>query len=152
MKPTLEQRFWSKVDRRGPHECWPWKGEITHKGYGRFRVGKKNLAAHRLARELTGNPIPHGLVARHTCHVRACVNPNHILHGTHQDNMDDMVNAGHSTRGTRNASAKLQDLDIRIIRLAAKNGSPRTTIAAAFDIHPSTVSKITTRKKWGWLD
>jgi hypothetical protein len=32
----LEQAFWSKVDKRGSDECWPWTGYHNHRGYARF--------------------------------------------------------------------------------------------------------------------
>jgi hypothetical protein len=74
---TLEQRFWEKVDRRGPDECWPWLASTDGKGYGSFRVGK-HQRAHRFAYELLIGPIPAGLVIDHLCRNRACVNPAHM--------------------------------------------------------------------------
>jgi hypothetical protein len=37
-------RFWSKVDRRGHDECWPFKGA---RGYGLFVVGRRGVSAPR---------------------------------------------------------------------------------------------------------
>ena len=34
------------------------------------------------------------MLVRHSCDVRDCVNPYHLLLGSHQDNMDDMVRRG----------------------------------------------------------
>lgn len=48
----LRARFWSYVDRRGPKECWPWKGGLFTNGYGQFRLGKRKVKAHRCAFEL----------------------------------------------------------------------------------------------------
>lgn len=76
----VEARFWSKVDRRGPNECWPWCGPLGN-GYGLF-VAKPFYAntqrAHRVAYELMVGPIPEGLHIDHLCRNRGCVNPAHM--------------------------------------------------------------------------
>src|SRR5689334_4116509 len=75
----LGERFWSKVDRRAPAECWLWLGSRDDKGYGRLDRNKRIARAHRLAWELTHGPIPDGLVVRHRCDNPPCVNPAHLL-------------------------------------------------------------------------
>ena len=54
------ERFWSKVDKRGPDDCWPWLGTLEPTGYGQFFTnGTPRLAkAHRFAYELVVGPIP----------------------------------------------------------------------------------------------
>jgi hypothetical protein len=88
---TILERFWSKVDRRGPDDCWPWKGYVDVKGngYGQFWDGMHLVKSHRFAYILTNGFIAPGLVADHTCHNdadctdvpcqhRACCNPGHL--------------------------------------------------------------------------
>lgn len=81
-KLTAEERFWSHVERRSEDECWPWRGTISVKGYGRAWLGKNHkpraTGAHRMAYELTVGPIPDGLTIDHLCRVRHCVNPKHL--------------------------------------------------------------------------
>jgi len=78
--PTRDRfmRFVS-VDQRG---CWLWTGRIGTGGYGYFgqKVDgvRKTRRAHRVSYELFVGPIPEGQQVDHLCHVRACVNPDHL--------------------------------------------------------------------------
>lgn len=78
MKPKVIERFWSKVARRGPDECWLWLASKTGKGYGTFHDDPSQLLAHRIAYELAKGPIPAGLQIDHLCRNRACCNPVHL--------------------------------------------------------------------------
>lgn len=75
--PTTEDRFWAKVDKRGPNDCWEWKASKAH-GYGRVSQDSKQLGAHRVAYEFMVGPIPDGKVLDHLCRNRGCVNPLHL--------------------------------------------------------------------------
>ena len=87
----LAERFWEKVDVRGPSECWEWTAYKDRYGtIGETGTGKK-LKAHRVSYELNKGAIPEGQEVRHTCHNPGCVNPNHLVVGTHGDNMIDMA-------------------------------------------------------------
>lgn len=79
---------WSRVDRRGPDECWPWIGTVSSAGYGSFSGGQP---AHRVVYEEAVGPIPPGMELDHLCHSadllcaggsvclhRRCVNPSHM--------------------------------------------------------------------------
>lgn len=93
-KPSDEERFWSRVDRRGPDECWPWTGSRNPAGYGAFSRGGKRSNTHRVAWEMTHGPIPGRLHVLHACDNPPCCNPAHLSLGTHEDNMADMVAKG----------------------------------------------------------
>lgn len=41
----LEGRFWSRVERRGAKECWPWTGSTQHQGYGRIEIRSRGMLA-----------------------------------------------------------------------------------------------------------
>lgn len=71
-------RFWSKVDRTGDDDCWLWRGQVTRQGYGRIKVARRFLHAHRFAYELEVGPIPEGLTIDHLCCNRLCQNPAHM--------------------------------------------------------------------------
>jgi hypothetical protein len=97
MERTAPDRFWAKVDKRGPDECWEWQAALTRGGYGTFVVTKspKRMArAHRFAWELTHGEEPKGLHVCHQCDNPLCVNPAHLWLGTNQDNMRDCADKG----------------------------------------------------------
>lgn len=84
--PLVAERFWEKVDRRGPEECWPWLGSISTEGYGRLYV-ERHMQAHRVAYELLIETIPDGLAIDHLCRNRSCVNPAHMEPVTWRENI-----------------------------------------------------------------
>ena len=97
------EKFWSKVNRRGPDDCWEWMNSGT---YGHFYIGKGQARpAHRIAYELTYGDIPVGLCVCHHCDNPPCCNPTHLFVGTVQDNMRDKVAKG---RGKRTPKPKRQ--------------------------------------------
>lgn len=93
----LADRFWPKVDRRGPDECWPWKAARRAAGYGKIGRGKSGrgwMLAHRASWELAHGPISSETLVLHRCDNPPCVNPAHLFLGTHADNVHDMVAKG----------------------------------------------------------
>lgn len=88
---SLEERFWAKVDKRRPDECWLWTAAQDGHGYGHFGINGGTDKAYRVSYKLNVGPIPEGLEIDHTCHNadldcpggngcphRACVNPAHL--------------------------------------------------------------------------
>ena len=94
-KPTVEQRFWAKVDKESPNGCWEWTAGLNGAGYGQFTMWPASpVRAHRFSWELRHGPIPDGLCALHRCDNRPCVNPDHLFLGTRGDNIRDCFSKG----------------------------------------------------------
>jgi DNA-binding NarL/FixJ family response regulator len=144
-KPAVE-RFWSYVEKTDA--CWLWKGGCTSKGYGVFWVNNKSVAAHRYAYELcTAKPE---LFLLHSCDTPACVNPSHLREGSHQENMNDMVEKDRAYKpiGGLNKQAKLTEEDVLAIRALYASGMAQRAIAQQYGLCQQTVSDIIRRKLW----
>lgn len=133
-RPTrpLSERFWPKVQRAGPAECWGWTGATNGVGYGKLQSGRRGepaLYAHRVAYKLAYGDVPDGLFVLHRCDNPSCVNPQHLFLGTNLDNVRDMTRKGRQrhvgSKGEHNGNAKLtlpQVIEIRTeYRVAPKS-------------------------------
>lgn len=138
-------RFWSKVSPAPADCCWEWLASKSfNKKYGQFKHKRKMWKAHRFAYQLSKGDIPDGLVVRHTCDNPACCNPNHLVLGTHQDNMNDRNQKNRQAKGKSNGSCKFTDDEVRKIFLA--EGTCRK-IAKQFNISNQQVSNIKRRQR-----
>ena len=83
----LTLRFWAKVKKGAPDECWPWTAAHARDGYGKFGTShSKWQRAHRVAYEIAVGPIPPGMMIDHTCNNPDCVNPSHLRLATPSQN------------------------------------------------------------------
>ena len=147
-------RFWGQVDRRGPDECWEWRGRRKHgKTYGFFRVGGRQgrtLIASRVSWMLTHGPIPNGMCILHRCDNPPCCNPAHLFLGTQLDNIRDRDRKGRqrAPRGSGNGSSRLTEADVEHIRARLSSGDKGNAIAREFGVGTSTISRIRGRRAW----
>lgn len=109
-------RFWSKVERRGADECWPWRAAIHPGGYGMLGVKHRPFLTHRVSWAIANGPIPDGMCVLHRCDNPPCVNPAHLFLGTQGDNMADKVLKGRQQRGESAYNTKYPDETIRTVR------------------------------------
>ncbi len=156
----VKARFWAKVQKAGPDECWLWKGGIVRKGYGRFAwIDGRNYVAHRISLLLSGQQMPKPeAMGCHKCHNTSCVNPNHLYWGSAKENTHDAMEARRfrwlgepdqvakyleaRPRGQNHRSAKITDAQVQEIRKAAAAGERYCIIAKRFGCSPSLISKI----------
>lgn len=82
---TVEERFWSKVDKTPT--CWLWTDAPNGAGYGMFGANGVTWMAHRYSMILAGHMLTDGLTIDHLCRVRLCVNPAHLEEVTYGENL-----------------------------------------------------------------
>lgn len=151
---TFEERFWSKVDRRGPDDCWPWTAATNEHGYGVMRpAGKRtgpSVKAHRVSAELAGMTII-GLYVLHSCDNPICVNPSHLRPGTALQNSRDMVSRLRTCHGERRPQARLTAEQVIAIRQRHAAGESRPALAAEFGTSNANIGHILNGNTWRHL-
>ena len=143
------KRFWGKVDRGDPVDCWLWTASRAPKGYGHIWIDGRVQRANRVAYELTHGPIPDGQMVRHKCDNPACCNPAHLELGTNKDNMRDRAERGRTSRGEHRPASKLTTEQVAEIRARfAAGGATIQALANDYSIHRSQISRIINHKAY----
>lgn len=154
----LSLRFWEKVNRDGPVHpelgtaCFEWTGARSNEGgYGKLYVDGREYRAHRISFWLAWGrwPVP---MAMHKCDNRLCVRVEHLVEGTHDQNMRDMVEksraARRGNRGEASSSAKITEFAAFEIRRLSSRGWSQRRLAFKFKITQAQIWKILNGKAW----
>jgi hypothetical protein len=135
-------------------DCLVWTGAKTDNGYGRLKINAKYQRAHRVSYSLHNGPIAEGLIVLHTCDVRLCCNPAHLVLGTHADNMADMKNKGRAARGANHGNVRLTAEQVREARRLYRPRSLEhsgTALARRYGVSASTISYAMSERHWAHL-
>lgn len=144
-KTPLAERFWPKVQKAAPDECWLFTGSLNEHGYGQIFHNGRLIKAHKAAYILTHGDVE-AEAFLHKCDNPPCCNPAHIRPGTMSENTQDMIAKGrHKTpfgsevKGEGHPSSKLTDAQ----RLAIRQ-DPRShrVIAKDYEIGKSQVTRL----------
>ena len=89
--------------------------------------------------------ITSNIDTRHTCNNRWCINPEHLIPGTRQENVDDKKIHGTSGR-------KLTELKVKVIKsLLRQNRISKKEIARIFKVCVTTIEKISREELWKYV-
>ena len=114
------------------------------RGYARLTVAGKKVLHHRVVYCKHKN-IPletiAGKVVRHTCDNPSCVNPAHLILGTHKENTQDCIQ-----RGRWKSTARLTVDQINQIRSRVRDS--HSELATEFGVSVGHISKIVRGVKW----
>lgn len=105
------------------HEgCWIWQGPVNHSGYPGINYNGQRLSkVHRHVYRIINKDLPEGLLVRHRCHNKRCLNPLHLDVGTHKDNAKDAIDNQHSMLymqdGSDNHQANMSEAQVYEARI-----------------------------------
>ena len=129
-----------KINENGCHEV------ISHanrgNGYHCIKIDGKVLDIHRWYYGLLNPDIDlTGLVVRHKCDNKRCINPHHLESGTYSDNMFDMIDRDkHSYKLNKNDVYKIKELALNNINLKE--------LAKLFDVGLKTILNVLSGRTW----
>lgn len=132
--------------------CREWQGQLGGRGYGVVPIWARidgERYAHRAAFIAAHGPIPPGHLVRHTCDNRPCIEPTHLVSGTHADNMRDRMERGRQARGERHGRSVLSDAQLAEVRSLLEAGRRRVDIARRFGVSKSLITFIAQGKRRG---
>jgi hypothetical protein len=153
---SLQERLDAKTLKGGPDDCWLWQGsKKTKQGHGQIMMllpqGSKMIGAHVAAYILAHGPVPEGHEVRHRCHKPSCVNPAHLISGTHRENMQDSIRDGRMhvprTRGEHCYQAKVTWEQVCEIR-ANPDRLTQTQLGERYGLRQSSIWNIIHYKSW----
>jgi len=137
--------------------CIEFVGKKRGNGYGYTQFMGRQYLAHRLAYALNQYMHPdalRGVVIRHACDNRSCINVEHLAEGTIQDNTDDKIQRGRHPHGEMCSYSKLSAEDVAAIRRDFIPRDPtygQRAMARRYRVSQSTISLAISGKNWARL-
>lgn len=149
-------RFWKKVKKGKPDECWPWTGACKPKGYGMMvsvlPFERVEISAHRMSYLLEYGFLPPNLCVCHSCDNPNCQNPSHLFIGTYKDNSDDKVQKNRQAKGVGHGLNKLTPSQVQEIRLLRHfEGMRYKDIAELYGVNGGTIWCAINGRTWTYL-
>ena len=136
-------------------DCWNWMGSKSS-GYGNIFANGKTIRAHRFSYQHYIGEIKIGYEACHHCDNRGCSNPKHLFIGTRKENVRDCMMKGRMpfppkqfiTKGEKCGQSVLKEHEVREILKLIQDKVKNKEIAEIYNVHPTTISNIKTKKNW----
>lgn len=112
------------------------------------RLSPRRVIISRAIYSLKHGPIDKDMIIRHTCDNYMCVNVEHLIVGTHQDNVKDKVERGRCAVGTKNGRSKLTEQNVLEIKELVKTNTTISEIARQFSVDRKVIRDIRDNKTW----
>ena len=160
-KSDIAERFWSKVDKRGPvpahrpwlGRCWIWTAGKFPDGCGAIKFNGRQRRAPVIAYILTtGHEPPSDKpIITHRCDGGkiACVRPYHLRPGTFASNAAERDKRGRQAKGAQIGQGKLSPALVAEIRDRYGSGHVyQYQLAAEYGVSQAWISKIVRGEWW----
>jgi hypothetical protein len=147
----LIDRFMARVEKQ-EGGCWHWMGAKQVNGYGSLsnRENWGTQYAHRWSYIHHKGDIPEGKMVRHTCDVRHCVNPEHLIPGDSVDNVRDMIQR--NPHGCHRCFTPELIREIRAAYCQPPEFLSMPDLAKRYGVSSSTIHNIVSRKHYGYVE
>ena len=152
-RPKAGVTFWDRVYKNtiiSDSGCHQFIGHKDECGYGRIYKDGKLVRVHREVWKLHNPGKEIEGVIMHSCDNPGCINPDHLSHGTQNDNIKDMQKKGRGARmrGTQQTQAKLKEELIPIIRERLSNGEGCAAISRDYGVSDAAIRRIKFNRGW----
>jgi hypothetical protein len=117
-----------------------------------FKNGKyKRYQLHRLVLETFVGYCPKGMECCHKDDNPKNNNLENLYWGSRKDNIKDKLKNDKICRGSRNGNSKLNDREVKLIKIMLKKGYSGSFISERFGISRTMVSYIKLGKQWSHI-
>jgi hypothetical protein len=140
----IAEALFSHVEPEPTSGCLIWVGSRFDSGYGSTTLAGERLA-HRASWKIFRGPLLETDLLRHRCDLRPCINPVHLIKGTHIENMADMAERG---RAYRPVGVKITIEDAAAIRSLRADGQSYRALAQRFEVGPASIRAICRGERW----
>lgn len=136
-----------------PNGCRIWtKRSQKDTGYGNMSFGLTSRRVHVWAYELAyRTATTPGLVVRHLCGNRLCIEPLHLKEGTHSENAQDRTTHGTMIRGEHHKNCKITETQAQMVIDSYKKGQTQKQRAAAIGVSMNVIRGIDHLGAWSHL-
>ena len=142
---TKRKRITYHVDDNG---CWVCTSHyINLHGYPTVWKNGSNHNMHRVLYEEKYGKLDTGLVVRHKCDNRSCINLDHLESGTWQQNTLDCKNRArlNTPKGELRSDSKLSKN--QVINIRDNHSISQYELAKIYGVSQSTISRIKNNKR-----
>lgn len=142
-------RVWSIRKKKYLNPTLHEKGYLRVKLYKRvYTHGHRDYRIHQLVAEMFFGPCPPGKEVNHIDGDKTNNHINNLEYKTHQQNCMHASEHGLLARGSRNKAAKLNENQVKIIRIFSDLGMTNVGLSRLYHVSTFAIHKIIKRKRW----